>query len=625
MMSTNVPILNSKYFCIGSRDEKILSAVAASYLIEEDQYLPFFEFPTTLASKPESDVDVHDVHYISITRATDFSARLFNSLQRLGKCDYVILIGLNDNQKSYLDFLDDYNIIVIETAKDAEYLLRPLSTTSGYLNCKAEEVCLGLYTASKQNATLRIDPSAATLVPVSTNWGGIIVVEDEDNLIPVIAVIYGISVKSDVQIIRPLSIGKAEIKNLVEKWKDEDDDKYFDELRAAVYSRIESIDFTKYTYATFFTSGFPYGLVIKNLIPASHVNTALRPDLFVFNNLYIYHQPHINSAVVFSPLEFGTDEETEFVIKKLQQVVYHVKPLVGKSASVYNMSNLIAEYPFEILHICSHGGEVEGTRIVEEFIDRDGDKHTVEYDEVLSFAPSRNEELIEVTFKYVFRKFDGLVWKSAELDARPYPHHVFNDMMKAITEKKVRKGTRVPVVEGSCSIKCADFIYQAMFNSLSGYHGSPFIFNNTCWSWSDIIDSFLYVGSSGYVGTLWAIDNTKAVAFAESFYQLAFGDTILNAFHQSLSTLAGSRDEHIYHFWGLHFAVFKQGNSITETRRQVAIRLLDGFYRWRDRSASTKNEKTKSQIQRLEKWISMTLQDDFPLETLALVAPPAKS
>ena len=74
-----------------------------------------------------------------------------------------------------------------------------------------------------------------------------------------------------------------------------------------------------------------------------------------------------------------------------------VATLVGENATHFNLDNHIQYYPYTLLHLCSHGGEVEGTRITEKFVDRNGDEHVVEYDEVFSFGinPFQDSHRIE--------------------------------------------------------------------------------------------------------------------------------------------------------------------------------------------------------------------------------------
>ncbi len=76
---------------------------------------------------------------------------------------------------------------------------------------------------------------------------------------------------------------------------------------------------------------------------------------------------------------------------------------------------MLKEFPYDLFHICSHGGEVNGYSLMEQFHDRYGVSHTIEYDEVVSFASSPDSKLIPVHTKQIWRKLDGLVWGSSEL------------------------------------------------------------------------------------------------------------------------------------------------------------------------------------------------------------------
>jgi hypothetical protein len=76
--------------------------------------------------------------------------------------------------------------------------------------------------------------------------------------------------------------------------------------------RIGSIPFQKFNFATFFTTGFPYSLIIKNCIPCSYVDLNLRPDLFIMHNLLYEEKGRFAGAVVFCP-EFFIDEESKLV------------------------------------------------------------------------------------------------------------------------------------------------------------------------------------------------------------------------------------------------------------------------------------------------------------------------
>ena len=424
---------------------------------------------------------------------------------------------------------------------------------------------------------------------------------------------YAHSIGADVELIYTEGLNNYQIKDLIENWKNNEPNA-FNNLSAAIFPYIEHIEFNKREFATFFTDGVPYSLILKNVVPISHVHMRINPDFFIFNSIYYESYSETYSAVIFSPKAFD-NEETEFVLEKLSENNLLVKPLVEKEATYFNLDNHIQHYPFSLLHLCSHGGEVEGTRITEKFIDSDGDEHTVVYDEVFSFGLNPFQDSHAVATKRLPRKFDGLTWGSKEFKDASFPNYVFSEMFQTLgdTEKQVSSiDVNVP---GSCHIKCVDSIYQAMFNYLAAMH-SPIIFNNTCWSWSDVADSFIGVGARGYIGTLWDIDNTVATKSAEVFYNNIFEKTVLSSLQKALEISKNTRDENIYIFWGLHFTSISPGISEEASRLVVFSKLMDSLEIWKTKLEKTIIPEHKKTITDIIDWLSRVLASNFKKEVM---------
>lgn len=614
-----IPNLNRRFVFVIGRKNPLLAAITFSYVQVKKEYTPMFVFPETLVK--HYDVKESDENYVMVTRAYEIGVRIRNAISALRGCDYLILVGIDENQKNYLGNLEKYNIIEIQNAEEADSKLAALTDKKEYYSCKETDFYKGLFIACEKNSLLKIDNDAPDLEIKTPSKECLVVIENHQNSTVVVAINYALSIHGDITIIDPPDISNGEINDCIENWKSTGEERFVNDLGAKIFPTIEAISFTEYKFATFFTFGVPYSLILKNAIPFTHVNIDLHPDFFIFNNLYFEQSNSLFSSIVFSPLEFGTDEETDFVIKKLKSENYYVKELTGKEASSFNIDRHVSEFPYNILHICSHGGEVDGYPAVIEFKDRDGNTHTVEFDEIVSFAPEPGDPMVQVTSKWIFRKFDGFYWGSNELKTKNFPHYVFSDMQSAISKDKRKRTERKPSIPDSCAIKCHDFSYQAMFNTIAGWHTSPFIFNNTCWSCSQISHSFLAVGSRGYIGTLWSVNNDVAKDVAESFYDGVFGLTILNALQNALVHTKGKSDENIYVFWGLHFATVKTGVTEEESRLKVASKLLSSFYRWRDHLNGVQNEKTKENINRLIDWNCSQLRNHFPMEALKLVSP----
>ena len=534
---------------------------------------------------------------------------------QLGEPDYLILGGLSGDQISYLDFLSDHNILEINDRHDVDILLKDITDKTDFIECNEDDIVNGLITAMNKNALLRIDNSSENIILEQSENEGLIVIEDIKKVSSIIAVNYAQSINATVELIEPPEVSQQETNSFLQKWKDGSSNAYYD-LSAKIYPYIEDISFSDYRYCTFFTKGIPYSLILENLIPITHVNLLLNPDFFVFNNLYFERNQSVFSSIVFSPLEFGHDEETGFVIKKLGEMNHHVRQLVGTNASVYNIDLHVKEYPYEVMHICSHGGEVGGFSCIQEFIDSDGNKHVVEYDEVISIAPERGQGKIPVQIKYIFRKFDGLNWKSKELKEKYYPHYVFTEMVKKIGGLSVTEKDKKDLIADSCAIKCHFSCYQALFNSLSGNRTSPLVFNNTCWSWSGIAEHFILCGTRAYIGTLWSVNNSVAKETAKEFYSHLENCTILESLQKSLTHTSKTSSEHAYLFWGLHFSTISMGKSISESRIAVTRSLVYALRIWMEKLRKAPNNE---QIAGLIRWIKEQLSTEFFSEFVRLI------
>lgn len=602
-----VPKINNRYICIIGSNQRSLAAVISSYLNEVGQYLPMFVFNNIIIGEKETDIELLEIHQVQKQRAVEFASRINNFIGKARGCEFIIYGGLSEEQKSYIKYSFRHKLIEVNTPEECEWYLSELTSRQDYIECNSHSLDYGLSSCILEKKLLRINDDLPDSNVELYQSEGCIFIERSEYITDIIGMNYAISIGMDFMVIDQPQITLGEIEDLIQEWKENAKDDSFNELSASIFPAIESIDFTRYKFATFFTDRTPYSLVLKNIIPITHVHNYLSTDFFILNNISEYYSNAFDTAVVFSPKYFKVDEETESVIRLLESHQIYVKELLGKNASNYELGKTIQLYPFSIFHICSHGGEISGFKAKSTFTDRLGTRHEVEYEEVVSFAPSRQEEKIEVTSKYFWKKFDGLIWKSKELKERNYDHIVFIDMVNQIPESRTVKRERKKIVHGSSSIACNDFPYQAMFNHLAGDYRYPFVFNNTCTSWSRISDSFINHGASTYIGTLWQIDNLTASETAESFYKLAFTSTILSSFNRSLNSTIGTKDENIYHVWGLHFSRLKAGHNILWNRIRTITFLYESLRDWKAYFHKINDESAGSSIKSFIIWLRYQL------------------
>lgn len=618
-----VPAISDDFFLIVDRDNVALAAIIASYISSGDYYVPMFEFSrvTAAADNYEYQDEKLDQHTISRNRSRIFNTKIKNILKRIGKPKYIILGGLSTDQKSYLEFPSDYEVLEIDTEDEAMYILGAITNKHDLLPCRSDQIVSGLILAHQRGLGLKIDNNAALIEYEKINSDVIVIVEDIGKTSTIIGVNYALAIQAAISIVLEPSLNVQEIKHKIELWQ-EGDKNALNDLGAALYAPLADVNFGKHCYATFFTIGAPYGLLLNNSLPISHIHLRLNPDFFVFNCIYFEKSEKTNSAIVFSPLEFK-DEETDYISTFLQSQNYYVRELVGKNASVYQLTNHINEFPFDILHICSHGGETSGYSVVKNFTDRSGHVHSIEFDEVVSFAPSHREELIPVTIKVLPRKFDGLLWGSIELKEKNYSHEVYLDAHEAMREVSKNERNRKAVVPNSCAIKCVDFYYQAIFDTIASMR-SPFVFNNTCWSWLGIADSFLSSGCRAYIGTLWKVNNSIAKELAEQFYNVVFDKPLIDALYDSLDVTKGTNNENIYILWGLHFSTLTPASNINDPKLLVTGHLLRSLDQWK-RKHETAPTSSKDLIYSLILWTANELAYNYTDESLKLVEFPGRS
>jgi hypothetical protein len=364
---------------------------------------------------------------------------------------------------------------------------------------------------------------------------------------------------------------------LLQRWRDDGSAEARDELLGAITQRIASIDFRAFLFVTFFTEGLPYSLVVDGAIPCSYVHLALFPDRLIVNAIVRERmRRRLPSAIIFALEEFRHVDETGWLLDFLERQHYAVRSLVGPEATVEAFDHYVGDFPYDLLHISSHGGEVSGSLVSLTFSARDGKRHIVEYDEVVGIAPTYDGSgLFGVQHKALFRRLDGFEWGSVALAEQDLPESVTADAMQAMFEgvnvvsRERKPQARVP---GSCVVICSDGCHQAMFRTLAAY-GHPIVFNNTCWSWSGIAQGFLGSGAVGYIGTLWAVPLDLAKHAAERFYATATGTSIVIALHGVNRAIATTVDANIYVFWGLHFSTLTLGEHEDESVKRTGYRI----------------------------------------------------
>lgn len=583
MVKFNAPELRKDFIIVVNRSESELAAATISYLFKSGSYLPIFAF-SDVDVPVDTPVSEPDIYLIQRRRAEHFSTFLNNAIILNGGCDNLVLLGLTSNQLSYLYFLKHYSVMQIDSADQLDAYLGGFAVDKqATLVCSSEQCYEGLTIALQRNYLLKIGSHNVALEEQLEGLEGIVVIEHKSTVETTIAVNYAVSIGAKVVIVEEMANHENEqVLQLLEDW-DGGDRNALPCLLEKINSRIGGINFDQFEFATFFTKGLPYSINV-NSIPVCHVNLEYRPDFFIHNAFKYELSKRNGSAVVFSPVFFD-DEETDQLINLLKFKNYYIRNLTGEAATTFNLKNSIECYPFDLLHICSHGGEVSGTRSEVKFIGADGKGHEVEFDFVSSIALTPFKDLHAVERLYYLKKLDGLKWRSQELRDKGYSNEVYagivHEISSAYDRKKVIKKFQVPRVPNANAIKCVDFNYLANFDQIASDNHPPLIFNNTCWSWMNVSTSFLTGGARGYIGTIAEVSNSKALRFAETFYDKVFGSNIIEAFHTASTAVIQDGTLPIYIYWGLHFSTINNTETVQTNRKFVFEDLNKKLAMWR--------------------------------------------
>ena len=468
----------------------------------------------------------------------------------------------------------------------------------------------GEQVTEQQGKTLTIDENAQPMQEVVESRTGIVVIENLAEASAVVAVNYANSVGASILIVDALAKNEGRsVQGWIQDWKEGNNLAELHRLKDAISRRIGSISFPQFDYATFFTEGLPYSLILENIIPCSYVNLSLRPDLFVLNSIMFENGQEFHAAVVFSPV-FFPDEETNWLCHFLRRNNYYLRALVAGDATLANLDFHSQYFPYDLLHICSHGGEVNGYEMSERFVDRDGNTHVVEFDEVVGYTPIPDKpDMVAVHRKVFPRKLDGVLWRSAELEKQNIPDHVCHEMWKCMIECRGRRKPKGRIAM-SCAIACTDSIHQGAFHVLA-CHSSPLVFNNTCWSSHEVASFFLACGARGYIGTLWAIDNRAAIIAARIFYENLFSGSVLSAFQKALKAIDATSSKDIYVYWGLHFTTLSTGQNVEESRGEVRKQLVLAGQAWLRKIESTRSSEVRRNSVKILKAILRELRASF--------------
>ena len=428
-----IPSVEDRCVCIATEAGLPLAAIISSYFNSPCRYFAVFEFPTlafpyTGASDEKS--DGYFAHIVGDKAAGEIN----NALARI-QPKHILLAGVTEIEQTYLRVrLPEERLVVVADISHFLSEFGSMVDESEIVICKPAQIAEGLLVAKFSNRRLRIENNAPDLPQEEReDRAGLIVLEAGQDLHDVAAINFATAANLDVVLIPPVARETVRaIPEMLAKWSNDHSHHEYKPFERQTLRPLRHVNFQRYELQ-YFMQGIPYGLLLKNVIPFTHVLRQIDSGIFIANNLMDDDNPRaFGSSLHFSP-HFFPSEETDEVIKIFAENNFVTKALVDEEATARNLSDFAGYYPDDVLHICSHGGETGGYFVVQTFTDREGKEHRVECYQVIQIDPV-NGKVAKLTRKMIYHRFDGHKWGSPRL--YEIPQYVFIDMNAAMRENE---------------------------------------------------------------------------------------------------------------------------------------------------------------------------------------------
>ena len=498
-----------------------LSAEISSLFFDIDKYFVVLEEPRDWQQLTDN----------QITMVTNVLAYI--------KPKFVILWDIDpDIEKMIIDRFPSISpIIIIKDSEEIEEkIIKKLNLKiNGEFHCNPQELALWLVEAKKQKK--RLIPDKTKPIRYSkkhiewTSWK-IVCFEENHDIMDIISANYAFAERDSLLATPSFTDQQVddfgeEISYIGNNEDIHDKTTSFDKLKSKIKdNRLFNFPFNQYHHVLFVTDGIPYSFVLDNIIPISHL---IRNFLWLsFVNSYIDTRelvPLSWNAILFSTRDFDGWDEMDVVEYQLKHKNYNIQYLYWKFATIDNFTNYNYFLPYDILHIWTHGWEIDWYNILEEFKDDKGNLHKIEYNEIRiinnPWAIKKDTDPQTLIAVSVFQGFESYDWKPRKNQKNKdwFPYWM-NNISKNIDFSKDRKIIRREYkanIKNSESVLCYDWPNLCAFHSLGNWR-RPFVFNNSCSSVHRLASKFSFAWARGYIWTLWNVEENVAKDVSEKFY-----------------------------------------------------------------------------------------------------------
>jgi len=565
-------------------DDARLAAQVACVLSQPRCYLPVVDGPRM--ARPDSDAEV--------IRRNNAAARV--------KADLIVFAGVShDSISSFRGRFPSRKVRKVDAAKDVERLASENSLSrDDAMPWGRDRIGIGLLKALRAGARIVFTENRSAGESVPSKSGHLVVCEEGDDLAEVIAANYAFALGAGLHLIPDVT--KQQADELLGRLY-----ALYDRHETSPTSAMEQVKHRLCELCgplrvpdggsiTFITGGLPYGFGCPE-VPSTHLFKYPDLGIAVINGFSAEQSgtPGIGAAILVDP-SVTDAPEIEAAARLLPPRGAFVRGYEGRAANVTDVTEMIELFPYDLLLIATHCGDVPGYRWTYEFDDSEGIRRSLVVDIAVGVGHTDRVNLVNVTQFMSFVSLDGVDWKDEAKKEKLYVGSAIKDFTAAINSKPplepIRKET-VPRVLGSAALKMFDDVLIVLPRPLAD-NGTPIIVNNACVSWHELSERFTFGGARAYIGTLVPIGTSEAHDVVLKLFAKYFDKPLPHALWSAQRDVYGNGSRRPYVMTGVY------PQRLRVARCDVPVQLIgrlaaarDG---WRRRLRETGNDDEKTKV-----------------------------
>lgn len=404
--------------------------------------------------------------------------------------------------------------------------------------------------------------------------GHVVVCETGHPMSEVVAASYAFALDAALVVIP--QVDKEEAENLLEAfygiygYREASATQRFQDLCQELRRRCPGVTLSAGSSCTFISRSLPLSVGFPE-VPTTNLFTYPRLGIAIINGFAAEQRGTrgINIAALVDP--HTTDApEVERAAFLLAERGMLVRGFRGQTATVRTISQMVENWPYDLLFIATHCGDVSGYRWTYEFTDSEGLARRLVVEIAIGIGQIDDSEMLDVTQFIRFKELDGVDWSNQAEKADLYVGTAITDFLKLTSQgenelEPVQKEL-VDRVSGSSALKMFDHNYIALPHALAGTN-TPIIFNNACVSWHTLAEKFFVGNARAYVGTLVEVTPAEASEVAVKVFGKFFGKPIAHSVWSAQKVVYGDGARRPYVVSGVY-------PQRLRTTKQDNVRLL---------------------------------------------------